>query len=107
LIDKEFEDIGGLFFDSDGDLDLDLYVLSGGNEYSEGSPLYRDRLYINDGLGKYYRDKNFVDSSSLSGKVVKEIDLDDDGDLDLIVGNRMIPHHYPLSSSAKILLNEN
>jgi hypothetical protein len=107
LIDKEFEDIGGLFFDSDGDLDLDLYVLSGGNEYSEGSPLYRDRLYINDGLGKYYRDKNFVDSSGLSGKVVKEIDLDDDGDLDLIVGNRMIPHHYPLSSSAKILLNEN
>ena len=107
LEDKAFEDVGGLFFDSDGDLDLDLYVISGGNEYPKGSPFYKDRLYINDGFGKYYRDKNFMDNSGLSGKVVKDFDLDDDGDLDLIVGNRMIPQHYPLSSSAQILLNEN
>jgi hypothetical protein len=50
-IDKQSEDIDAILFDADGDEDMDLYIVSGGNEYRSGTDAYQDRLYLNDGKG--------------------------------------------------------
>ena len=47
--DSQFEDVDAAAFDFDQDGDMDIYVMSGGNEYVDGEPNLMDRLYINNG----------------------------------------------------------
>lgn len=105
-IDKGHEDMQSVFFDLDNDNDLDLFVVSGGNEFEEHSSFYADRIYLNDGLGNFSRfNTPVLNSYPKSGKSVGIIDFDNDGDSDLIVGNRSIPKKYPIASSS--ILYEN
>ena len=105
-LDKNHEDIASLFFDADNDNDLDLYLCSGGYELNEKDPLLQDRLYLNDGKGNFTKSKNLPNMLT-STKVVKPIDFDNDGDLDLIVGGYIIPGKYPLSPESYVLENTN
>ena len=47
LADRSCEDVDAQFIDANGDGFPDLYVASGGNEYSGNAPELKDRLYIN------------------------------------------------------------
>ena len=105
--DAEREDMGSAFFDADNDGDLDLYVVSGGNEWEEGSSQYQDRLYINDGLGSFGSGPDLLPDMTFCGSVVKPYDFDLDGDLDLFVAGRHRARQYPLSARSALLQNEN
>jgi enediyne biosynthesis protein E4 len=104
--DAAAEDMGGLWFDADGDGDLDLYVVSGGVECEPGDPVLADRLYLNDGTGTLRRAHDALPALRDAGSVVAAVDLDRDGDLDLLVGGRSVPGQYPLAARTRLLRND-
>lgn len=106
VADSTFEDQGGVLIDVDGDEDLDLVVVSGGNEYYKSEERYRVRLYLNDGSGEFTRSIDGTPDVYLNGQTISAADVDGDNDLDLFVGGRLVPESYPDSPRSVLLLNE-
>ncbi|WP_109300200.1 VCBS repeat-containing protein [Aquimarina sp. AU474] len=104
--DKSNEDIGAVIFDADQDGDNDLYVVSGGYEFSPDSDLLQDRIYINNGSGDFKKaDEVALPKMFTSGSRVYNIDFDKDGKQDLIVLGRQIPWQYPMPANTHLLKN--
>tara|TARA_R110002049_G_scaffold172059_3_gene338874 strand:- start:1718 stop:5101 length:3384 start_codon:yes stop_codon:yes gene_type:complete len=100
-----FEDVAAAFVDVDNDGDLDLYVVSGGNEHNEGDYFLRDRLYVNDGSGNFKHVANALPNVALSGSCIKVADYDNDGDKDFFIGGRQVPGKYPAPAKSYLLQN--
>jgi hypothetical protein len=104
--DSNSEDIGAVFFDANGDGHPDLYVSTGGSEFSEGSTLLEDRLYLNDGKGNLRKAVGAVPPLRISSSRVAAADFDGDGAIDLFVGGRSIPGRYGLDPQSVLLRND-
>jgi hypothetical protein len=104
--DKSCEDVASLFFDCDKDGDLDLCIVSGGNESAIDSKDRQDRLYINDGKGNFSKASDAIPDRTGSGSCISASDFDQDGDVDLFVGGWTLPGSYPKCSPSRILKNE-
>jgi hypothetical protein len=105
--DKNYEDVGGCFFDADNDGDQDLYVVSGSYEFHKNPQMLQDRLYLNNGKGNFKKIKKSLPEMYSAGAVVVPSDFDNDGDLDLFIGGRVIPANYPNAPKSWLLINNN
>ena len=103
---KYYEDVAALFFDTDNDGDQDLYVVSGGNEHVKDSPLFLDRLYLNDGQGNFTRILGALPLNTENGSSVSAADFDQDGDMDLVIGSIALVGNYGYSKGANLLVND-
>ena len=101
---KGHEDAGLLLFDADGDGDNDLYCASGSSEFTAKDNFYQDRFYRNTG-GKLILDTTALPPETSSGSCVTANDFDNDGDLDLFVGGRVVPRRYPEAPESFVLQN--
>lgn len=104
--DQDHEDWGALFFDADGNGLPDLYVASGGYHLSPSSRLLQDRLYLNQGKGRFVKAADALPEMLTSTATVKAADLTGDGRLDLFVGGRLTPANYPAPTRSYVLRND-
>ncbi|MBC7777318.1 MAG: VCBS repeat-containing protein [Phycisphaerae bacterium] len=102
--DEKYEDHSGLFFDADGDKDLDLFVLSGGAD-AITDRAWQCRLYLNDGKGNFSKSETSLPVFKELGLRAAAHDYDGDGDLDLFIGGRLTPKNWPLTPRSVVLQN--
>jgi enediyne biosynthesis protein E4 len=94
-----------LFFDCDNDGDLDLYAVTGSYEIPPGHAVAQDRLFINNGKGRFQLAANALPAELTNGSCVRAADFDKDGDFDLFVGGRVVSGAYPTNPKNFILKN--
>jgi len=97
------EDVHAAIFDANGDGFNDIIVVSGGNEFKKGAPLY-PRLYIQEEDGIRFRESVF--KTPINASKVYAVDVDNDGDLDLSISSNAVPQEFGETPAQYIYEND-
>ncbi len=102
--DRLSEDVTACIDDFNNDGKNDLFVASGGGEFRGNAKPLLDRLYTNNGDLNFTKIKlpDYFEHAS----VVIPFDADNDGDLDVFVGNHVDAHNFGNLPKSYILINE-
>jgi len=98
------EDVSALIADLDGDGKMDLFTGSGGSGFSRGSKFLSDSYFIQNDSSFY---QNPLPDYTGNASIIKQYDMDQDGDLDLFIGNHIVSRDFGTIPDSYILKNEN
>ena len=105
IADSLSEDVDATFIDAKGDGHPDLIVASAGNEFWEQAEPLRQRMYRNDGHGRFTRDTTGFPAIFENAACVVPGDFDGDGRIDLFIGGRVVSRTYGVSPRSYLLRN--
>jgi hypothetical protein len=101
------EDTDAISFDANGDGFPDLIVGSGGvHQFQKGDPVYQDRLYLNDGKGRFSLAEGALPSENFATGSLHVMDFNGDGISDVLAAARVVPGQYPTSEGARIWIGD-
>lgn len=99
--DAIYEDASAVIADFNGDQKKDLFVASGGGENASN---LQDRLYFNSSTNPI---KQELPQLAQNASIVRTIDYDKDGDLDLFIGNNSETNRFGSKPDCYLLKNSN
>nr|WP_287938667.1 FG-GAP-like repeat-containing protein [Algoriphagus sp.] len=103
--DAFLEDVCAELLDVNGDGAMDLVVGRGGNIPLPTEEVGSTILYLNDGNGRFYKKIPLPLEINTQVSVVRSVDFNQDGLMDLMIGGRNVPGKYGLSPRSYLLKN--
>ncbi len=101
------EDSDAASFDANGDGFPDLLVGSGGvHQFQIGDQGLQDRLYLNDGKGKFSFALGALPQEGFPTGSIHILDFNGDGVFDIFAGARVNPGQYPTSPGGRIWIGD-
>jgi len=104
--DSTYEDVDAIWVDVNKDSFLDLIVVSGGNEFYGINDNLKPRVYINDGNNKLVKKPDAFSNVLLTASTVVADDFNNDGNVDLFIGARVVPWEYGKIPDSYLLQND-
>ncbi len=102
---KMCEDVDAKFFDANGDGNLDLWVVAGGNQMPFNELSNADRLFLNDGKGNFEVALNAIPQLFYTKSCITTADIDHDGDIDVFIGVLADQQRFGIPQSSRLYLN--
>ncbi len=94
--DQIAEDLGAAFLDADGNGTLDLYVATGGTEFSALAPALEDHLYLGNGRGAFTKAVDLPPLFNSNSRVAVSGDF-------VFVAGRAVPGRYGVDPNSTLL----